>query len=555
MRAWTRAARTGGCVVNGFPAHAGMDPPPRGRQRKTTCRGFPAHAGMDRRRRLEDVSCTVCGFPAHAGMDPGGEPTRYVAPKTIGFPAHAGMDPCALTGPWWQPLGGFPAHAGMDPFHRACVCSNPLVGLPRACGDGPGVDATANIGDGKAASPRMRGWTRDDPDCIGGHVESRLPRACGDGPDQAAPHLRTVGSTASPRMRGWTCPSGAAKATTVGSGFPAHAGMDRHHAALASSRPGGGFPAHAGMDPTRRLPCELHSDRRGFPAHAGMDLVTAKGSADRSWLPRACGDGPVSAGRIPTSKWASPRMRGWTLSGLRHWPYLGSCGFPAHAGMDPCVRTSARHAEQVASPRMRGWTLVLLPRSECTARLASPRMRGWTRRARKACAGSPTCGFPAHAGMDPRAAARRSATSWLPRACGDGPVASEVNRNTLRASPRMRGWTHRGRAVRQKDRGFPAHAGMDPTEPSLVSQMISASPRMRGWTVRVLLLVRQLIVQLASPRMRGWTLRRCRASKYGYIRGFPAHAGMDPSSCKLGQVRATLRLPRACGDGPRSHAL
>ena len=51
---------------------------------------------------------------------------------------------------------------------------------------------------------------------------------------------------------------------------------------------------------------------------------------------------------------------------------------------------------------------------------------------------------------------------------------------------------------------------------------------------------------MASPRTRGWT----RGGQFPVVslRGFPAHAGMDPES--TGRTRRRQGLPRARGDGP-----
>ena len=54
--------------------------------------------------------------------------------------------------------------------------------------------------------------------------------------------------------------------------------------------------------------------------------------------------------------------------------------------------------------------------------------------------------------------------------------------------------------------------------------------------------------QAASPHTRGWThVLRCRGR---FVRGFPAHAGMDPDGPRLDMF--ARRLPRTRGDGPHA---
>ena len=136
--------------------------------------------------------------------------------------------------------------------------------------------------------------------------------------------------------------------------------------------------------------------RRGFPAHAGMDPPSSRGATPRSWLPRTRGDGPP---RLPR-------------------PDPASAGFPAHAGMDPHFSGPGRPA--VGLPRTRG-DGPLGDDGVAVAAQASPHTRGWTRFGRSIR--RVPKGFPAHAGMDPRRAAKPSCSSGLPRTRGDGPAS------------------------------------------------------------------------------------------------------------------------------------
>ena len=218
-----------------------------------------------------------------------------------------------------------------------------LVGrLPRVCGDGPFVDRRARCR--STASPRMRGWTPDDPPhyrrqrgfpAYAGMDRQfrdapppppRLPRVCGDGPLGGEQHRVVV--QASPRMRGWTV-----------------------------------------------LPRPRVNGVAGFPAYAGMDPGPTRTRTTRRWLPRVCGDGPRRQDGTGAATPASPRMRGWTR--IKAFAGKEETGFPAYAGMDPArcpwamrwrrlprvcgdgpVAGNPSSAVRVASPRMRGWTVV-----------------------------------------------------------------------------------------------------------------------------------------------------------------------------------------------------
>ena len=94
-----------------------------------------------------------------------------------------------------------------------------------------------------------------------------------------------------------------------------------------------------------------------------------------------------------------------------------------------------------------------------------------------------------------------------------------------------------------RDRGFPAHAGMDPSSPSRLTAPCWL-PRARGDGPLPVMIAAGW--SKASPRTRGWTPDSGRVGRG--LHGFPAHAGMDPST-PLHKL-SPLRLPRARGDGP-----
>ena len=173
--------------------------------------------------------------------------------------------------------------------------------------------------------------------------------------------------------------------------------------------------------------------------------------------------------------------------------------------------------------------------------VASPHTRGWTPlRTSGIMSGS---GFPAHAGMDPRADRPAGALHGLPRTRGDGPQIGLFDSRVGMASPHTRGWT---RLLRQRGAGtggFPAHAGMDPRRlyPSTRSPGL---PRTRGDGPVILWMT--VTPEQASPHTRGWT--RLSGEQGAEAGGFPAHAGMDPHRVRYSV--AAMRLPRTRGDGP-----
>ena len=289
-RGWTRVRVRIVDTDDGFPAHAGMDPPPR--------RIDSTSSGLPRTRGDGPSPPQIKHFRMEASPHTRGWTRRLSAvgrvvrasPHTRGWTLERHLK-------HGRPLG-FPAHAGMDP--RQQCRGSPEPWLPRTRGDGPDGDAFMTVAD--TASPHTRGWTHfgqvaalvftgfpahagmDPRQTSRPRPRARLPRTRGDGPEGA---IRGPAShQASPHTRGWT------------------------QASKASTRSRSGFPAHAGMDPSQLRP--------GHRNHG---------------LPRTRGDGPESTTRSACDSRASPHTRGWTLPTLL--PSRPTAGFPAHAGMDP----------------------------------------------------------------------------------------------------------------------------------------------------------------------------------------------------------------------------
>ena len=178
--------------------------------------------------------------------------------------------------------------------------------------------------------------------------------------------------------------------------------------------------------------------------------------------------------------------------------------------------------------------------------LASPHTRGWTRPRGLRRDDGP--GFPAHAGMDREDLVKLAGMEGLPRTRGDGPDLGLGGRRRVAASPHTRGWTQARQGARRQERGFPAHAGMDPT-PARTDRPASRLPRTRG--DGPVFVLPSPLNRSASPHTRGWTLDAL--AKVDLEPGFPAHAGMDPSSCA--DRPSPSGLPRTRGDGPLTSAV
>ena len=171
----------------------------------------------------------------------------------------------------------------------------------------------------------------------------------------------------------------------------------------------------------------------------------------------------------------------------------------------------------------------------------SPPTRGWT--CSLPCQLRSPLGFPAHAGMDPCAISASHRSSGFPRPRGDGPASHLFRLDHLTVSPPTRGWTPHPTPGTDRGGGFPAHAGMDLRRGGR-KMPVGGFPRPRGdgpdsdtgpspraWV---------------SPPTRGWTglglRQRCA------VRGFPAHAGMDPML--MTRAMRSAGFPRPRGDGP-----
>ena len=191
-RGWTRHGDHASRCEDGFPAHAGMDPElcavHAARPRLPRTRGDgPAGAGVPTPRpeasphtrgwtlARQGHRVAVDGFPAHAGMDPSRAarpPGRRGLPRTRGdgpeSPArlYRWLTASPHTRGWTRgavravvQVAGFPAHAGMDPSRAPSRSSR--TRLPRTRGDGPQSDSVSVAS--YPASPHTRGWTCGRP--------------------------------------------------------------------------------------------------------------------------------------------------------------------------------------------------------------------------------------------------------------------------------------------------------------------------------------------------------------------------------------------------------
>ena len=198
-------------------------------------------------------------------------------------------------------------------------------------------------------------------------------------------------------------------------------------------------------------------------------------------------------------------------------------GFPAHAGMDPLAK--AKRPVRMRFPRPRGDGPFQASGSVGTT-MVSPPTRGWTRW--KCCGRLASVGFPAHAGMDQVAQKTVVVHDRFPRPRGDGPVLFGYPFRLREVSPPTRGWTRLWLGAGVRCGGFPAHAGMDPW--TLTGDRAChwfPRPRGDGPGTRIIVMAAPPV----SPPTRGWTEILLVVDRMAT--GFPAHAGMDPSTCHV----------------------
>ncbi len=334
---------------------------------------------------------------------------------------------------------------------------------------------------------------------------------------------------------------------------PAHAGIDRSRprfsrGRLSLPRPRGDRPSRdqsvwndwLSPPPTRGstgVAREGGDDGEVSPAHAGIDPRRTYPRPGPACLPRPRGDRPgthtVSPGRLESP----PPTRGSTEHGAdRGADALVS---PAHAGIDPRIRSS--RAFPVRLPRPRG------DRPESATKPAKivaspPPTRGSTephlRRRRRLPVS------PAHAGIDRAQHVPAGIASSLPRPRGDRPL-EQLRSHLLSGSPPPT----RGSTIEQpveQDRGLvsPAHAGIDRSTRS-AQTAARRLPRPRG--DRPIGATHPPPPTQSPPPTRGSTVAFSRPCADRDVS--PAHAGIDrPMSSR---PRRPMRLPRPRGDRPK----
>ncbi len=238
------------------------------------------------------------------------------------------------------------------------------------------------------------------------------------------------------------------------------------------------------------------------PARAGVVPTDQMLHGAMARGPRACGGGPTSSDSKPKkSKW-SPRVRGWSRRSARRI-FSGSV-VPARAGVVPPTGSSASRPD--GGPRACGGGPSYTP-SLVNAGSWSPRVRGWSRDVPPLRAGRDV--VPARAGVVPRRRRGRWCRSCGPRACGGGPDRSGYTYFATAWSPRVRGWS---RSLGRRDLVqvvVPARAGVVPP-PSPSSTSSSCGPRACGGGPNAV--VAAGTGPQWSPRVRGWSQRgrRCR---------------------------------------------
>ncbi len=267
-------------------------------------------------------------------------------------------------------------------------------------------------------------------------------------------------------------------------------------------------------------------------------MVPAKSDTDRDFrgVPRASGDGPAQQVRPCPAHPCSPRERGWSAAAQSR--FRGREVFPARAGMVPVAAGSNGATGCVPRASGDGPMVAALGRIGASC---SPRERGWSAPTTTGEWSQPV--FPARAGMVRQAGVTSIQVPGVPRASGDGPQGRRHTTVACLCSPRERGWSRRPPTRPTRPHVFPARAGMVPPGPS--TQVGSRCvPRASGDGPAARTFLRRL--RTCSPRERGWSpgTRVHQAPRHV----FPARAGMVRLHTR--QRRATLRVPRASGDGP-----
>ena len=234
-------------------------------------------------------------------------------------------------------------------------------------------------------------------------------------------------------------------------------------------------------------------------------------------LPRARGDRPLRGSRKKSSTRSPPRTRGSTLIAAARALYTPVS--PAHAGID--LRRIESCIRSCSLPRARGDRPSGRPYSSCR-QLSPPRTRGST-----------CCVLtddkrqdvsPAHAGIDPIAAAVAFDHLGLPRARGDRPCFLRSCRRRIPSPPRTRGSTPELICSAVFECVSPAHAGIDLNHAKAEADFLGL-PRARGDRPNIDVGAQTIIA--SPPRTRGSTSQQRSARSRAAVS--PAHAGIDPS--------------------------
>ena len=396
-----------------------------------------------------------------------------------------------------------PARAGMVPFRasRPSRCRS----FPRASGDGPSRRPRLMLCD--VFPPRERGWSLDPAAVIG---------------------IRLV-SPARAGMVPWQAPSGSQHPC-----FPRASGdgpLTRPRSAASMTFP----PRERGWSLRRG---QQHRQLRVSPARAGMVPRPSSALTSPARFPRASGDGPVIPAIVTRFLGFPPRERGWSQANR-----VSACHVqvsPARAGMVPLHPAGARHV--LRFPRASGDGPHFL-KVEPPATMFPPRERGWSPAQSPSSTLLPVS--PARAGMVPSACRASAAARSFPRASGDGPVGQILDGGFLGFPPRERGWSRVVVAQRVPVAVSPARAGMV-LAAGPAFRLRWCFPRASGdgpwFQARCSRSVR------FPPRERGWSPIRPHRRLHGFVS--PARAGMVPSHADL--AWATMRFPRASGDGPKA---
>jgi len=173
----------------------------------------------------------------------------------------------------------------------------------------------------------------------------------------------------------------------------------------------------------------------------------------------------------------------------------------------------------------------------------SPRVWGWTvSKVRETVIVNVV---PTRVGVDRQSAAWKSRPKRCPHACGGGPYVPVLGSSGGTLSPRVWGWTDRGRPSSGRDGVVPTRVGVDRSR-TIARRRRPRCPHACGGGPTIVSLDED--VPRLSPRVWGWTAYEDAPEKYHAV--VPTRVGVDRRI--TGACSGIASCPHACGGGPDS---